>query len=87
MLVEVLSAFHKASAIIALAVSCQLDRKERTLRAVGVVAADVGFAFSTILPSTESVSHRKITPDAPRWCITCESGRVKRTFPTRGTIE
>jgi hypothetical protein len=49
MLVEVLSAFHKASAIMAFAVSCELVRKERGLLPVAVIGADVGFAFSTIL--------------------------------------
>lgn len=49
MLVEVLSAFHKASAIIAFAVSCEIVRKARGLLPLAVIAADVGFAFSTIL--------------------------------------
>ena len=49
LLVEVLAAFHKASAIIAFAVGCDLLRKEREMLTWAVVAADVGFAFATIL--------------------------------------
>jgi hypothetical protein len=49
LVVEVLTAFHKASAIVAFGVSCELARKERGLLPVAVMAADVGFAFSTIL--------------------------------------
>ena len=49
LVVEVLTAFHKASAIVAFAVWCELARKERRLLPVAVMAADVGFAFSTIL--------------------------------------
>jgi hypothetical protein len=53
LLVEVLSALHKMCAIITFAVSLELIRKERNLLPAAVIAADVGFAFATIL----SVNH------------------------------
>jgi hypothetical protein len=49
LLVEVLAALHKVSAIIIFAVSLELMRKERGLTPVAVGIADVGFAFATIL--------------------------------------
>jgi hypothetical protein len=49
LLVEVLSAFYKVSAVITFAVSLELVRKERKLMPLAVIAADVGFAFATIL--------------------------------------
>ena len=49
LLVEVLSALYKVGAIITFAVSLELVRKERGLMLVAVMAADVGFAFATIL--------------------------------------
>jgi hypothetical protein len=49
LLVEVLSALYKVFAIITFAVSLELVRKERSLMPVAVIAADVGFAFATIL--------------------------------------
>ncbi len=49
MLVEVLSALYKVSAIVAFAVSLDLVRKECGLRLMAVVLADIGFAFAAIL--------------------------------------
>ena len=49
MLVEVVSAFYKVSAIIAFALSLELVRKERGLVVEAVILADLGFAFATIL--------------------------------------
>jgi hypothetical protein len=49
LLVEVLSALYKVGAIITFAVSLELVRKQRSLMPVAVIAADVGFAFATIL--------------------------------------
>jgi hypothetical protein len=48
-LVEVLSALHKLSAIIAFSVSCEILRKERGMLPVPFITASVGFAFSSIL--------------------------------------
>jgi len=49
MLVNVLSALHKSSAIIAFAVACDVMRKERGLSPWATIAASVGFAFAAIL--------------------------------------
>jgi hypothetical protein len=49
LLVEVLSAIYKVSAVITFAVSLELVRKQQNLLPLAVVAADVGFAFATIL--------------------------------------
>ena len=49
LLVEVLSAFHKISAIVAFAISFELIRKGRNVRPLAAVAADIGFACSAIL--------------------------------------
>ncbi len=49
LLVEVLSALYKVSAVITFAVSLELVRKERGLTIVAAIAADVGFAFATVL--------------------------------------
>jgi hypothetical protein len=49
LLVEVLAALHKVSAITIFAVSLELVRKERGLTPVAVIAADIAFAFATIL--------------------------------------
>ena len=49
MLLDVLSALHKSSAIVAFAVGCDLVRRERGLSRVATMAAGTGFAFATIL--------------------------------------
>jgi hypothetical protein len=49
LLVQVVAALHKTSAIVAFAVSCEFARRGWGLRIAAVIAADVGFAFATIL--------------------------------------
>lgn len=56
MLIQVLSALHKAAAIIAFAVSCDLMRWERDLRPEATIAGCVGFAFATILAFNHQLS-------------------------------
>ena len=56
MLIEVLSALHKFSAIIAFAVSCDLVRRERGLRLAAAIAGCVGFALATILAVNHQLS-------------------------------
>ncbi len=49
LLIEVLAALHKLSAIISFAVCCEVLRRDYKIRPVAVMMAVIGFAFATIL--------------------------------------